>query len=495
MNPIRIAPSPSTSTAQTDAAASGSSESGADFGPILLAASGKAERPPAPRSPQPQGGSADPAQAAHDRAVASRGRRSSQTDSKGGNDTAAAAAAACTAAQGTQARSDTTPASRQVAGTAGAPADATGAIAVDPTSASGAAGRVTTVAAAAGAAGTVTTAAAAAGAAGTVTTAAAAAGAAGTVTTAAAAAGAAGTVTTAAAAPAGQPAVAAADAAGAIAGPIGTRILAQAAAVGSADLQPRQPSFALRASEGEPASLAANDASTDADTGAAAGGDPSSSGFSAALPASVLAGGQDGTAALAEAAAAALASPASKPIDAAPAHAGTAAGAIASDAAGAPAAGPITPAPIYSPDGRTSVATPVNHPDFGQELSQRVVLLARGGVQTAQISLQPADLGPVGVSIQIHGHAATLAFTAAHEATRAALEASLPRLREAFAASGLQLSDATVGGRSHSDWTASARPHSPARGDDGGTVAAAPPASEPAPAPSAAAVRLVDIYA
>ena len=456
MNPIRIAPSPSTSTAQTDAAASGSSESGADFGPILLAASGKAERPPAPRSPQPQGGSAGPAQAAHDRAVASRGRRSSQTDSKGGNDTAAAAAAACTAAQGTQARSDTTPASRQVAGTAGAPADATGAIAVDPTSASGAAGRVTTVAAAAGAAGTVTT---------------------------------------AAAAPAGQPAVAAADAAGAIAGPIGTRIQAQAAAVGSADLQPRQPSFALRASEGEPASLAANDASTDADTGAAAGGDPSSSGFSAALPASVLAGGQDGTAALAEAAAAALASPASKPIDAAPAHAGTAAGAIASDAAGAPAAGPITPAPIYSPDGRTSVATPVNHPDFGQELSQRVVLLARGGVQTAQISLQPADLGPVGVSIQIHGHAATLAFTAAHEATRAALEASLPRLREAFAASGLQLSDATVGGRSHSDWTASARPHSPARGDDGGTVAAAPPASEPAPAPSAAAVRLVDIYA
>jgi flagellar hook-length control protein FliK len=466
MNPIRIAPSPSTSTAQTDAAASGSSESGADFGPILLAASGKAERPPAPRSPQPQGGSADPAQAAHDRAVASRGRCSSQTDSKGGNDTAAAAAAACTAAQGTQARSDTAPASRQAAG---APADATGAIAVDPTSASGAAGRITAVAAAAGAAGTVTT--------------------------VAAAAGAAGAVTTAAAAPAGQPAVAAADAAGAIVGPIGTRILAQAAAVGSADLQPRQPSFALRASEGEPASLAANDASTDADTGAAAGGDPSSSGFSAALPASVLAGGQDGTAALAEAAAAALASPASKPIDAAPAHAGTAAGAIASDAAGAPAAGPITPAPIYSPDGRTSVATPVNHPDFGQELSQRVVLLARGGVQTAQISLQPADLGPVGVSIQIHGHAATLAFTAAHEATRAALEASLPRLREAFAASGLQLSDATVGGRSHSDWTASARPHSPARGDDGGTVAAAPPASEPAPAPSAAAVRLVDIYA
>jgi flagellar hook-length control protein FliK len=162
---------------------------------------------------------------------------------------------------------------------------------------------------------------------------------------------------------------------------------------------------------------------------------------------------------------------------------------------GAPRAGPITPAPIYSPDGRYSVATPLNHPDFGQELSQRVVLMARGGVQTAQISLQPADLGPVGVSIQVHGHAATLAFTAAHEATRTALEASLPRLREAFAASGLQLSDATVGGRSHSDWTASARPHSPARGDDGGTVAAAPPASEPAPAPSAVAVRLVDIYA
>jgi flagellar hook-length control protein FliK len=473
MNPIRIAPSPSTSTSQTDAAASGSSESGADFGPILLAASGKAERPLAPRDPQRQGGSADPAQAARDRVVASRGRASSQTDSKGGNDTAAAAAAACTAAQGAQVHSDTAPASGQTAGTACAAADATRvtATAVDAASASGAAGS----AAAAAAAGATTIASASAG---------------------PPAAGAAGAAAVASA-PAGQPAASAAVTPGAIAAPIGAPTMAQAVAVSSADAQPPQPAGSPpafeRAMANQGASLAATDASADAETGAGAGGDPSSA-FSAALP-SVLAGGRDGVAAIAQAAAATLISPASKPIDAAFAHADSAAATIASDAPGAPAAGPITPAPIYSPDGRSSVATPVNHPDFGQELSQRVVLLARGGVQTAQISLQPADLGPVGVSIQVHGHAATLAFTAAHEATRTALEASLPRLREAFAASGLQLSDATVGGRSHSDWTASARPQSPARADDGGAVAGSAPAAEPAPVASAAAVRLVDIYA
>jgi len=151
----------------------------------------------------------------------------------------------------------------------------------------------------------------------------------------------------------------------------------------------------------------------------------------------------------------------------------------------------------YTPDGRASVETPVGQPGFDQELSERVLVLARGGVQSAQISLDPAGLGPVGVSIQVHGHAATLAFSAAHETTRNALEAALPRLREMFASCGLQLSDATVGGRAQPDWSPPqhGRTANWQRADGGAGTTVALPSAEPAATAPAAALRLVDIYA
>ncbi|MBV8211440.1 MAG: flagellar hook-length control protein FliK [Burkholderiaceae bacterium] len=154
----------------------------------------------------------------------------------------------------------------------------------------------------------------------------------------------------------------------------------------------------------------------------------------------------------------------------------------------------------YAAEARTSVATPVDQPGFGQEFSERVLVLAHGGVQTAQISLQPSGLGPVGVSIQVNGHAATLAFTAQHEATRNALAAELPRLREMFAASGMQLSDATVGGREQPGWQAS-DPQNLARqplldgaSDAAGTNVNGSDGLAVAPA-AASTLRLVDTYA
>jgi flagellar hook-length control protein FliK len=168
------------------------------------------------------------------------------------------------------------------------------------------------------------------------------------------------------------------------------------------------------------------------------------------------------------------------------------------NAAAAASAGGAAALPAYAPDGHAHVPTPVGQPGFAQDFSDKVLVLARGGVQTAQISLDPAGLGPVGVSIQLHGHEATLAFTAAHEATRNALEEALPRLREMFASSGIQLSDATVGGRSQQDWSAPARSQG-SGWQGGGSADSVPPASaeagESAAGARAAALRLVDIYA
>jgi hypothetical protein len=64
-----------------------------------------------------------------------------------------------------------------------------------------------------------------------------------------------------------------------------------------------------------------------------------------------------------------------------------------------------------------------------------------------------------------------------------------------FASSGMQLADASVGGRAQSDWTAPSHSQAGRQRGDGGSDAADLPASEAAGTARAAAVRLVDIYA
>ncbi len=91
------------------------------------------------------------------------------------------------------------------------------------------------------------------------------------------------------------------------------------------------------------------------------------------------------------------------------------------------------------------VGTPVNDPGFGQDVSRQIVYLSKTGVQSAELTLQPANLGPVSVSIQMNGVQASLAITASHETTRVALQNALPHLNQLFAQNGLQLMGAQVG--------------------------------------------------
>jgi flagellar hook-length control protein FliK len=111
-----------------------------------------------------------------------------------------------------------------------------------------------------------------------------------------------------------------------------------------------------------------------------------------------------------------------------------------------------TPAqqPMYS-SAHATIATPLNQPAFAQDLSHRVMLFAGQRVQNAELAVTPADLGPIKVSIEMRGQEATLAFTAQHATTRAAIEDALPRLREMFADQGLQLAHAHVGDQRRQD--------------------------------------------
>ena len=92
-----------------------------------------------------------------------------------------------------------------------------------------------------------------------------------------------------------------------------------------------------------------------------------------------------------------------------------------------------------------SISSPVGSATFGNELAQNMVSLAHRGSQSVELNLNPGNLGPIRVDIQMSGQTASLTLTAAHEATRAALNNALPQLHQMFSQSGLVLGHAQVG--------------------------------------------------
>jgi flagellar hook-length control protein FliK len=86
----------------------------------------------------------------------------------------------------------------------------------------------------------------------------------------------------------------------------------------------------------------------------------------------------------------------------------------------------------------------VGTPAWDQALGQKVVWLAAGGQQSASLTLNPPDLGPLQVVLNVNNDQATATFTAAQPEVRQALEAAMPKLREMMSEAGIQLGTATV---------------------------------------------------
>ena len=88
---------------------------------------------------------------------------------------------------------------------------------------------------------------------------------------------------------------------------------------------------------------------------------------------------------------------------------------------------------------------PVNQPAlFAERLNQHISFMIGDQVQSAQIAVTPADLGPVEVRVTMVGDEAKIQLSATHAATREALNEALPRLRASFAEAGISLSQAGV---------------------------------------------------
>jgi len=93
----------------------------------------------------------------------------------------------------------------------------------------------------------------------------------------------------------------------------------------------------------------------------------------------------------------------------------------------------------------TSVPVPMQDTRWGEAFSERVVWVTGQQVQTAQIHVEPPQLGPIEVRVSIVNDQANLLFTAAHGVARDAIQVSLPRLQEMLVDSGLTLGNVSVG--------------------------------------------------
>jgi len=92
-----------------------------------------------------------------------------------------------------------------------------------------------------------------------------------------------------------------------------------------------------------------------------------------------------------------------------------------------------------------TVPAPINDPRWAQQFGERVVWLARGDIQNAQINISPAQLGPIQINISLNGDQMTAHFVAAHQEVRQALEDAMPRLREMLSGAGINLGQSNVG--------------------------------------------------
>jgi len=94
-----------------------------------------------------------------------------------------------------------------------------------------------------------------------------------------------------------------------------------------------------------------------------------------------------------------------------------------------------------------TIAVPVHHTQWSQALGQQVLHLSQASVhapQVAQLRLDPPELGPLHISLELHNHVAHATFVSAHAPVRLAVENALPALQEQLAQAGIALGQSDV---------------------------------------------------
>ncbi|EHD22022.1 MULTISPECIES: flagellar hook-length control protein FliK [Brenneria] len=105
------------------------------------------------------------------------------------------------------------------------------------------------------------------------------------------------------------------------------------------------------------------------------------------------------------------------------------------------------------PPAHAQLNTPFGSPQWQDALGQQIVMFSRNGQQSAELRLNPQELGALHISLKIDDNQAQIHLASANSQVRSALEAALPHLRNAMAESGINLGQSSVGSDA-SSWQA-----------------------------------------
>ena len=119
-----------------------------------------------------------------------------------------------------------------------------------------------------------------------------------------------------------------------------------------------------------------------------------------------------------------------------------------------------------------------------------------GEQQSASLTLNPPDLGPLQVVLNVTNSQANATFVAAQPEVRQALEAAMPRLRDMLSDAGIQLGQATVSSGSNGQQNAfdQQQPSSNSRRPDVPSVRFDTPVPAGRVQPSSSGQGLVDTF-
>jgi flagellar hook-length control protein FliK len=90
------------------------------------------------------------------------------------------------------------------------------------------------------------------------------------------------------------------------------------------------------------------------------------------------------------------------------------------------------------------VEVPVQQAGWGEAVGNRLMMMVSGKMQSAHIQLNPAELGPIEVRINVNQDQASVHFVSSNTVVRDAIEEAFPRLKEMFMQNGLSLTDTNV---------------------------------------------------
>ena len=86
----------------------------------------------------------------------------------------------------------------------------------------------------------------------------------------------------------------------------------------------------------------------------------------------------------------------------------------------------------------------LNHPEWNQELGQKLIWMHNQNAPSAELRLNPPDLGPISIKIDVNHDQTNVSFVTQNTEVKEAIEAAIPKLREMLGGQQLNLADVNV---------------------------------------------------